>query len=45
MVILALGERADAIHEGERFHEVSEPELALQCTVNKGVTSRKLHRG
>ena len=44
MVILALGEFADPVHERERLGEVAKLVLSLQSSFNKRVTSRRLHR-
>jgi hypothetical protein len=44
MVVLALSELADPVHEREGPGEVPELVLTLQSTVNQRVTSGRLHR-
>ena len=44
MVVLALGELADPVHERERLGEVAKLVLSLQSTFNQRVTSGRLHR-
>jgi hypothetical protein len=43
VVVLPLGQLANAVHEGQRLGEVPELVTSLQSAFNHGITRRRLH--